>query len=606
MFSAFPADMLPYDPATTITLQPADVTALLGVLPTGALPIAAVGGPLQRGSVIWSAPAGDSVVGARQQYGQGTVTVLGIDPAIAWLAGSIAEDTIWARAVPTAAAWSDAQLPSDDQFLVNALGQLPAVQLPGGTQLLLLIVAYVAAIGPLNYFVLRRRDRREWAWLTMPVIIAVFGVGSYGIGIAQKGGDVIVNELVIVEGAVGSERGEADVHVGVFSPGRSTYDLRVGEAPLLSGTASDGGQRPDRPLDVVLGDPATLRGFGVGFGALRAFRAQTAVDTPRLDADFNLVENALAGTLTNSSAIALEDVSIVYAGAARILGDMAPGESSTVSVAPRDRVDFDESVATQLYPFGGGPRSDERLTVIRRTLIQHLAGGFDTFEFGGGFGRPPAQRPDGASSVFGGGPVVLAWVRGGLLDISAASAAQRVGETLYVLPAHVALAGHVVFSGGVLEPTVESIESDEGFKTANVYSLTRGTLSVGYRPLAFDGQFAVSSLGLRLGMEAAAAPSATGTQLQPLAAAEQPASDAPLATSPRPDEGSPEVPRVQLFDHIADSWVEFEPISFSTSYQIVDPQRYVDAAGAFRIRFVCRTDDYLQFALSARVEGTIE
>src|SRR5215212_660452 len=317
MFSAFPADMLPYDPATTITLQPADVTALLGVLPTGALPIAAVGGPLQRGSVIWSAPAGDSVVGARQQYGQGTVTVLGIDPAIAWLAGSIAEDTIWARAVPTAAAWSDAQLPSDDQFLVNALGQLPAVQLPGGTQLLLLIVAYVAAIGPLNYFVLRRRDRREWAWLTMPVIIAVFGVGSYGIGIAQKGGDVIVNELVIVEGAVGSERGEADVHVGVFSPGRSTYDLRVGEAPLLSGTASGGGQRPDRPLDVLLGDPATLRGFGVGFGALRAFRAQTAVDTPRLDADFNLVENALAGTLTNSSAIALEDVSIVYAGAAR-------------------------------------------------------------------------------------------------------------------------------------------------------------------------------------------------------------------------------------------------------------------------------------------------
>ena len=66
------------------------------------------------------------------------------------------------------------------------------------------------------------------------------------------------------------------------------------------------------------------------------------------------------------------------------------------------------------------------------------------------------------------------------------------------------------------------------------------------------------------------------------------------------------MPRLQLFDRVAASWVEFEPIDFSTSYLVPDPQRYVDASGAFRLRFVVRSDDFVQFAVSARLDGVIE
>ena len=48
----------------------------------------------------------------------------------------------------------------------------------------MLLGAYILLIGPINYLVLRRLDRREWAWVTMPVLIVVFAVGAYGFGIA--------------------------------------------------------------------------------------------------------------------------------------------------------------------------------------------------------------------------------------------------------------------------------------------------------------------------------------------------------------------------------------------------------------------------------------
>ena len=73
---------------------------------------------------------------------------------------------------------------------------------------MLLLFGYIALIGPINYLVLRRLDEREWAWVTMPALIAIFAVGAYAYGSALRGSDVIVNEVAIVRGAPGRHRGQ--------------------------------------------------------------------------------------------------------------------------------------------------------------------------------------------------------------------------------------------------------------------------------------------------------------------------------------------------------------------------------------------------------------
>ena len=67
------------------------------------------------------------------------------------------------------------------------------------------------------------------------------------------------------------------------------------------------------------------------------------------------------------------------------------------------------------------------------------------------------------------------------------------------------------------------------------------------------------------------APSVTADEVQPLPAEEQPDSVTPLASDPRPEDGRPDIPRVQLFDRTTDEWVEFPPLVLSRSYRIPTP-----------------------------------
>jgi hypothetical protein len=119
---------------------------------------------------------------------------------------------------------------------------LAVIARPGVTRFLIpiLLIAYIALIGPINYLVLRRIDRREWAWFTMPSLIVVFAVGAYGFGAALRGSEVVVNEIATVRGAAGATTGSAQVYLGVFSPSRQAYQRgrealesgRLGEAKV--------------------------------------------------------------------------------------------------------------------------------------------------------------------------------------------------------------------------------------------------------------------------------------------------------------------------------------------------------------------------------------
>jgi hypothetical protein len=328
---------------------------------------------------------------------------------------------------------------------------------------------------------------------------------------------------------------------------------------------------------------------------MRAFRAQAAVDVPLIQADLKVTNGSLDGSIVNASGETLEDVTLIYADNFRMVGRLSPGESRPVSLAQGGGNQFGRPIAWLIYPADSALDSAGARTVAaRRAVIQHLEGGF---EF---------DLPSTGTGIFGRGPVILAWLSGPRLQVDAGSGAEHLGETVFVLPARVIVAGHVVFQGGLLAPTVESVDSTDGGKAADVLYLSRGTLTVTYRPIGFDGSFSVTRLGLRLGLESAPAPSAVGVNLAPLPADEQPDPNAPLASNPRPNDGEADAPRLQLFDHLSSTWVEFEPVRLSASYDIPDPARYVDASGSFRARFVVRGGDSLQFTLSARLEGDVE
>lgn len=607
---AFPAEILPFRPTQTVDVPVADLEPLLGTLPAGATPLPAVAGVLERGTALGR--SGDQVFAARAAYGQGSVSLIGIDPSTQWLADSSVAAGLWGRALEAGDELAQSLMGmQDDGFLLGTLNNLPSVQLPRMDQLFLLLFGYIALIGPANYLILRRLDRREWAWLTMPALVVAFAVVAYGLGVSLRGTDVVVNELAVVRGSAGTDRGVGQVYVGVFSPSRATYDVKVGGSALISNPVSLQQDRGEQPIDVLFGDPASLRDYEVGFGVLRGFRAEASVPTPRMEADLRLTGDRLQGTLTNASDVPLDHVSIVYGNGVQVLSAMAPGEERPVDFDAIAANAFSQQLSERIFG-QSRPQDAEaaRTLYTRRAVIQQLTGGWDSTLSG--------------SAVSGDSPLILAWRSGGTLDIDLGTRVDKVGDALFLLPARATAAGSVVYAGDLLRHSVVETTAMESFQEPSGFYLSRGTMTVDYRPAGFEGELDVTGLSLSLAQDRAGPLAGEGEPLAPLPDAEQPDQDDPLDAPDPADPGSGQppkdpldfepgfeeganLPRLQLFDRVAGRWLEFEPLSLFRTYDIAEPERYVDASGAFRVRFVNRFDEQssVYFSLQARLEGTV-
>lgn len=81
----------------------------------------------------------------------------------------------------------------------SALSQLPSLDLPSVRGLGILLAIYIALVGPVNYLLLRWFRRLHWAWITIPLLTLIFSAGSFGIGYAMRGTDLILNHIAVVE-----------------------------------------------------------------------------------------------------------------------------------------------------------------------------------------------------------------------------------------------------------------------------------------------------------------------------------------------------------------------------------------------------------------------
>src|SRR5262249_5701693 len=101
----------------------------------------------------------------------------------------------------------------------------------------LFILFYIALVGPLDYFVLKKLFKRlELTWITFPVSVIVVSLVAYLIAYKVKGTDLRINkvDLVDVDLHTGLGEGARRVHglswFALFSPGVSSYTIGMGRS----------------------------------------------------------------------------------------------------------------------------------------------------------------------------------------------------------------------------------------------------------------------------------------------------------------------------------------------------------------------------------------
>ncbi|MBI5368684.1 MAG: hypothetical protein HZA54_16735 [Planctomycetes bacterium] len=212
-------------------------------------------------------------------------------------------------------------------LLGHGLSRLPSMGL-----LLILIGLYLVAVGPVNYFLLKRYNLQLYTVFTVPAIAVLFVVLIILLGYLTKGASTVLQRAAVVTTLDGADFLHHRAYFCLFSSAPRAYDLALDEAATLHPLFRSGENATGAGCAMEEAGTFAIRGFPLklweeGYFAADAMRAPAAPLTVQRSGD-RLV-------LTNGLPVGLKGGVFVDAGGTALLARVGPAAAgATVESAP--------------------------------------------------------------------------------------------------------------------------------------------------------------------------------------------------------------------------------------------------------------------------------
>jgi len=477
------ANILPMQIDGTTTISP-------GLEPLG--PVEVATGTLNGGATAWLSGGGRPLL-VEKFVGGGTVTVATFDwnqdPIASWSGTGALLRQLLVRSVLTASTTqsfgnfggpfgsSGNSISERSGTLSQALSSLPALDLPSLVVIGLLVLVYVALVGPVNYLALRALNRRALAWVTVPVIAVVASAGAFGTGLLTKGRSVQSNQVSIIHIQPGWASAYQESYTGILTPTRGDYEVTVSGAPLLIAPTSSytGGITADL-IRVGANNSVVLPSMTAY--TLRGFATEGLVNAPQLTATATLTNGKLQGTIRNVSNLSFTDAVVLAGDGFQILPKLASGATASYSVTPKVSVFTGMPTAMTIYPstgfnFGGPMPSQsadaDREAFAKTSILQMVSGS--------NYGFTSAITP-----------MVVAWSRQPAQDVTIAGSKPRTTTlTAVVLPLHVTGIEAGAVPAGMVSSRFTDMQGDAQPAQPGAVLLQNGSVSYDFTPALAPG-----------------------------------------------------------------------------------------------------------------------
>lgn len=276
---------------------------------------------------------------AQRQIGLGHVFYLAADPSLQpladWDGMQDLYSHLFAFKVPRPV-WSNGNW--NNSAANQALSTLSELGIPSIYYICGWLVVYIIMIGPVNYFVLRRKKRSELAWFTIPGVVIVFTCIAYFFGYFYRGTKPTLNRIVVAQAWEGSDQARVLGLVGLYSPSRTQYVMEAGDQFTFLPFINDNSPQKNGDWQTIQqGTTTLLPDVQVEIGGMKV--VSVAGNVPALTFDHDLVLNVssktptVSGTITNTSGITLKDAILVTPGDLKKLGDLPPFSQQEVNVS---------------------------------------------------------------------------------------------------------------------------------------------------------------------------------------------------------------------------------------------------------------------------------
>jgi hypothetical protein len=243
-----------------------------------------------------------------------------------------------------------------DGFSASQLAvSIPGLRLPSVVQLMLFLLVYILVIGPVNFLILKRLNRRELAWITIPVLVLLFSGLTYFTSFRTRGSSAMVVEMAAAYGSIEAERINTETIAGLYSPRRDRFDLTLPYDSVASPLAQGFGTilSAGNLEAIERGSELTLRDIRTDTGEVSTFLANAHLPRPALIATARSVDGgrALEVTVRNDGVSVFEDAVLIVGQDQLALGDIQPGEER-IQQFPLTGSGPSSSAASPLFPSG--------------------------------------------------------------------------------------------------------------------------------------------------------------------------------------------------------------------------------------------------------------
>lgn len=370
----------------------ADVSSLPNVAKAGGKPLSLNEPfPISEASLKTEAKAdiaeGDLPLFASWSVGKGKVYYAAYDAAMAPLQGWAGHPEVWNRLLREEISANSgsmghggmgygSNLASNISYLLD---YFPSLTLPPFSALFWLLLGYAVLVAPVLYYILKRIDKREWAWGLIPLIAVLASGAVYMTGTSGKS-NLRSHTLSFVE-LDGKGRALNSTASAIFVPRGGTYNVALPAGTFVSVTREDGllsgGQagQSNRQLVRVKPDTTEVKLRDMTHRSLaKLWMGETILPefgVIKINSSYD-DQGRLTGTVTNETHTDLKKAAILSAGKVYQIGDLPPGK--TVQIPAGTGVVNTGDYGSTLYPPTGN-KEDYLLQRQRGMINQYMSSG---------------------------------------------------------------------------------------------------------------------------------------------------------------------------------------------------------------------------------------
>jgi hypothetical protein len=270
--------------------------------------------------------------------------------------------------------------------MLNNFSQLSA---PQTRNFYIILIIYILVVAPLSYIILKKLDKREMMWITVPALAVVFGIVVYVSGSGTRLTKITTNMVNIVKI---NNKGLAaeETYIGIATPKKMNLSVKAGEGEKLTPISSPyyNGGNPNEAKNLELEtrirqDNDTIEFFNKSIFEPRTLKlSSSTAEIGKLDSSLKLKDGDLTGSIKNSTSIDFTECYLITPKEYYTLGAIKSGENINLPAKTGSyNGDINELVHQHLVNFNSQNQQNynllnQKANMIRTALMSSTSMGY--------------------------------------------------------------------------------------------------------------------------------------------------------------------------------------------------------------------------------------